>query len=111
MRSGRRTSNRGRIGNRSSMRRDRFRSMIWALRKALLPAAMVAFAWATIASITGGIDTRVLGVLIPARGALRPILAGSALLLAYALLHPDEFGRGRNRLARAVRVSAPILGL
>src|SRR5690349_18943069 len=52
------------------------------LRKLLLFGAILAFAWALFAALTGGIDTRIAGIVVRARGASRPLLIGFALLVA-----------------------------
>jgi len=41
--------------------------------------------WSLIVAVTGGIDTRVLGVAVRARGAFRPLAIGLALVLVYAI--------------------------
>ena len=67
--------------------------MIPILRKTLLTAAALAFVWALIALLTGGIDTRLAGVVIRARGASRPLAVGFVLLTAYAALNREAFAR------------------
>jgi 4-amino-4-deoxy-L-arabinose transferase-like glycosyltransferase len=84
-------------------------------KKLLLPAALVALAWAIVASLTGGIDTRAFGMVIRARGAFRPLTIGLALLVGHVLLHRDQFMRGSDRvgalLARGAQPIAIVLAL
>jgi len=78
-------------------------------RTLLLPAAALAFAWAFVAAITGGIDAHFAGVAIRARGAFRPLLAGFVLLAAYAALNRDAFARTADRIAQFIaRAALPI---
>jgi hypothetical protein len=56
------------------------------LRKLLLAAAAVAFAVALIVWLTGGVNLRVGETAIRARGAIRPLIVGFVLLVAYVLL-------------------------
>jgi len=83
--------------------------MIPLLRKTLLPAAIVAFAWAIVAAATGGVDARIAGLAIRARGPSRPLLIGFALLAAYAALNRDAFARLADRAGDLlVRAALPI---
>ena len=54
-----------------------------ALRPVLLWAALAALAWSVGAAASGGIDARVLGFTIRARGAIRPLTIGLLLLALY----------------------------
>src|SRR5262245_7193447 len=56
------------------------------LRRLLLAAALAAFAIALIVFWTGGVQLRVAGTLLRARGAERPLIAGLVLLVACVLL-------------------------
>ena len=83
--------------------------MIPILRKTLLPAAILAFAWALFAAITGGVNAHVAGIVIRARGASRPITIGFVLLAGYAALNRDAFRRIADHAADLIgRGAVPI---
>src|SRR5215472_14284669 len=83
--------------------------MIPVLRKTLLPAAILAFTWAMVAAATGGIDTRIAGLVIRARGVFRPLLVGFVLLAAHAALNRRAFARLTDRASDLLgRASVPI---
>jgi hypothetical protein len=73
--------------------------MIPALRKALLPAAILALVWAEVVTVTGGIDGQVAGIAIRARSASRPLLIGLVLLGLYVALNRDAIVRLSERIA------------
>jgi hypothetical protein len=77
----------------------------------LLPAAVAALAWAIFAWLTGGIDTRLFGIVVRARGAFRPLTICLALLCAHVLLHRDQFRRGTDRAGRLLAQFALPLAL
>jgi hypothetical protein len=69
------------------------------VRRLLLGGALAALGWAAVVSITGGITLRAIGLTIRSRGALRPFLAGLALLAIYGIL---ERRAVRQAVARPV---------
>jgi len=85
------------------------------MRKAVLLAAAVMGVWGLVAFVTGGIDIRIAGIAIRARGAFRPLLIGFVLVAIYAILHPQEFERVSARagsvFSRAAAVFAVALAL
>jgi hypothetical protein len=94
--------------------------MIPALRKTLLPAATLAFAWAAVAAGTGGLNVHIAGIAIHARSASRPLLIGFVLLALHAALNRDAFVRlseliavflERAALPIAVATSIAVSGL
>jgi len=62
----------------------------------VLALSLGALGWALLVWLTGGIDGRILGVAVRARGAWRPLALGLALFFLYAIL---ERRRIRQRLA------------
>jgi len=59
--------------------------------------------------LTGGLDTRVFGVVLRSRDPLRPLAAGLALLLLHAAIYRREFTFDVDRLLAAIRRAAPVL--
>ena len=57
-----------------------------SVRTLLIVSAIAALAWAIVALITGGIDARIAGLTIRARGVLRPLAIGIGLVAVYAIL-------------------------
>ena len=51
-------------------------------RRVLIAAALLALAWALLIWLSGGIDARILGVTVRARGVVRPLVVSVVLLSA-----------------------------
>ena len=66
-------------------------------------------AWGAIVALTGGLDTRVFGIVIRSRDPLRPLAAGLVLLLLQAVFFRRELTRDLDRAAGAVRTGAPAI--
>ena len=81
------------------------------MRKALWGAAVVLFAWGAIVAVTGGIDARVLGVVIRSRDPVRALAAGFVLVLAQAFFFRRELTRDLDWGLAMVRRAAPALAL
>ena len=75
------------------------------LRPLLLIAAAGGLGWALVAWLTGGIDARVFGLTLRARGALRPLAAAVVLLAVYAALERRAL---RERLRNPARLAASL---
>ena len=70
-------------------------------RRLLLALAMAALAWAIVAQITGGLDARIAGLTIRARGTLRPLAIGITLLALYAVFDRRALTEGLRDVPRA----------
>ncbi len=81
------------------------------MRKALAGAAAVLFAWGAIVAVTGGIDARILGVVIRSREPFRALGAGLLLVLIQAFLFPRELARDLDRAVAFARAHAVALVL
>ena len=66
-------------------------------------------AWGAIVALTGGIDTRVFGIVIRSRDPLRPLAAALVLLLLQAVFFRRELARDLDRAAGVVRAGAPAI--
>jgi hypothetical protein len=77
------------------------------MRKALLAAAAVFFAWAALVAMMGGIQIRIAGALFRSRDPGRPLMIVLSLLALQALLYREQFARDvDNALALVSRRAA-----
>jgi hypothetical protein len=66
-------------------------------------------AWGLMVMLTGGIDTRVGGLVIRSRDPFRALAAGLALLLLHVGLSPAGWRRAADRLAHQLPTAAPAI--
>lgn len=83
--------------------------MIFCLRKLLLIAAGLLLSWGVLVALTGGIDTRILGVAVRSRDPFRALAGGVILLLVQAFIYRHEASRDLHRLTGAARAGAPFV--
>lgn len=81
------------------------------MRKALSGAAVVLFVWGVIVAVTGGIDARVLGVVIRSRDPVRALAAGFLLVVIQAVFFRQELIRDIDRGVAIVRRAAAVLAV
>jgi len=65
------------------------------------------FGWALLIWLTGGIDGRIFGVAVRARGAWRPLAIGLAFLFVYAILERRRMGQRLSDPAALLERLAP----
>jgi hypothetical protein len=66
-------------------------------------------AWGLMVMLTGGIDTRIGGLVIRSRDPFRALVAGLALLLVHVGLSPAGWRRAADRLAHLLPTAAPVI--
>ncbi len=81
------------------------------MRRVLLVAAVVLFGWGGLVLLTGGIDTRVLGVAIRSREPFRSLVGSLACALTLALFFRSEFSGQLDRAVALVRGSATAIAV
>ena len=73
----------------------------------ILALSLAAFGWALLVSLTGGIDGRIFGVAVRARGSWRPLAIGLALLFVYAIVDRRRIGQRLSDPAALLERRAP----
>lgn len=81
------------------------------MRKALLALAIALFVWGGVVALTGGVDTRILGIPLKSRDPLRVFAAGFGCVLLFALFFRGDFVRLVGRGVDLVRARAAIVAL
>ena len=66
-------------------------------------------AWGLMVMLTGGIDTRIGGLVIRSRDPFRALVAGLALFLVHVALSPAGWRRAADRLAHLLPTAAPVI--
>jgi hypothetical protein len=84
--------------------------MIFRLRKLLLIAAALLLSWGVVVALTGGIDTRILGIAVRSRDPFRALVGGVILLLIHAAVYREESARDLERVRAFARTAAPLIG-
>jgi hypothetical protein len=85
--------------------------MIFPVRNALAGAAAGLFAWGAIVAATGGVDARVLGIVVRSRDPLRPLAAGLVAVALLAVFFRRDVTRGAERAAAIARAYARLVTL
>lgn len=78
-------------------------------RRLLLTLIALAFAWAAIVVVTGGIEWRIAGVLFRSRDPARAVGVGFVLVCVYGVMFPAAFARHADRATAMLRTASPAL--
>lgn len=85
--------------------------MIFRLRKLLLIAAGLLFSWGVVVALTGGIDTRILGIAVRSRDPFRALAGGVILLLIQAAVYRRESAADLGRALVYARGQSPAIAM